>query len=287
MFNVLILAASALNHTWAVTKSGAYDQLPQHQTTYASFFNAGFDMLTASVERTLSTDDDILDPFQKLVHPIGICFAGTWTISEDSPYTGYFAKGKQGRIIVRASEALGNPDSGSYRSFGLAGKIYPTTNANDARELPTANFFTIDDLGGTTAAHFLDTGKTNEPATSFHASQLAIFPTLTKIAKSFAAADSNPGVRQVYEIAELGLADPAQAVTPYDFQLLSEDAQRVDATDFRDELRLSNYPNGLNFGIYVADAGSGWQRLGQIHLDDEALAFGCDHQLHFHHPRWK
>ena len=28
-------------------------------------------------------------------------------------------------------------------------------------------------------------------------------------------------------------------------------------------------------------------RIGVIHLTEEALADGCDHSRHFHHPRWR
>ncbi len=281
-------AASSFTDTWSAVQDGAYATLPQHQTSFLSFFSSGVNQLASSADRTLWDDSDILPSFQKLVHPIGICFAGSWTITADSAYSGYFAKGSKALIIVRASEALGNPDQGGWRSFGFAGKLFPTTNTADAAPYTTANFFTVDDLGGAGADSFLDDPKSNEPKTSFHLSQLAIFPTLTEIAKTFAAADDNPGIRQVYEIAELGLADPAQARTPHWFQVVSETEERVGAADFREELRLANYPNGLNFGIYVADdAGAGWQRLGGIHLDQEALSDGCDHRLHFHHPRAK
>lgn len=283
-----VQAAASFADVWAATQEGPYADLPQWQTRLSKFFSAGVDMLAASASRTLDDETDNLPPFQKLVHPIGICFAGTWTITESSPYTGYFANGSHGQIIVRASEAMGNPEPSSWRSFGFAGKIFPTADANDTTAYKTANFFTVDDLGGADAASFLDDPKSNKPATSFHLSTLAIFPTLTHIAKTFASADSNPGIRQVYEISELGLADPSTAVTPHLFQVVSETSERNGADDFRDELRLANYPNGLTFGIYVAeDDGQGWSRLGTIQLDREALSSGCDHRLHFHHPRTK
>lgn len=51
-------------------------------------------------------------------------------------------------IISRASVALTETEKGHYRGFGLAGKIFPTSNAKDKKAYKTANFFTIDDLSG-------------------------------------------------------------------------------------------------------------------------------------------
>lgn len=281
-------AGPSFSDVWSAVASGSYAAMPEYHSTFSSLFSGGVNILAQSADRTLSDQSDVLPNFQKLVHPIGICFAGTWTIDADSNYTGYFAKGSQGLIIVRASEALGNPAAGGYRSFGFAGKIFPGTDRNASVQQNTANFFTVDDLGGASADSFLDDAKSNQPATSFHLSQLAIFPMLTQIARTFAAADSDPGIRQVYEISELGLSEPAATVTPKWMSIRAETTARNGAADFRDELRLANYPEGLDFGVFVAeDDGNGWTRLGKIHLAQEALSDGCDHRLHFHHPRSK
>ncbi len=280
-------AAGSFPETWSATTSGPYDTLPQYRTSYAKFFSNGIDLLASSVDRTLTDRDDILPRFQKLVHPIGICFAGTWKIDTPSPYTGYFANGSEGQIIVRASEAMGVAEAGNYRAFGLAGKIFPTKDATDQTPYPTANFFTIDDLGGADSDSFLDLPKTNEPDTSVHLNQLGMIATIAKIARTFSAADSNPGIRQVYEIAELTVG-PQAARTPHWMALVSENTERSGAEDFRDELRLANFPGGLVFGIQVADQdGAGFRRIGEIRLTKEALSDGCDHRLHFHHPRSK
>ncbi len=272
--------AASFQDVWTATQQGPYDSLPQYQTSYSKFFASGIDLLTKAVDRTLSDDADVLPRFQKLVHPIGICFAGTWKVTAENGYTGAFAQGSEHPIIVRASEALGRPDAGGNRSFGLAGKIFAHGR--------TANFFTIDDLGGTSAASFLDEHKTNEPKTSVHFDQFAWIPTLTKIAKTFTAADSNVGIRQLYQVSGLGLASPEAAATPQWMALVSENAERNGASDFRDELRLANFDGGLRFGIYTADVGDGaFQRLGTVTLVQEALSDGCDHVLHFQHPRSK
>lgn len=278
---------SSFKQVWDTVQLGPYAELPQYQTTYDSLFDDNISLIALSANRTLDNDADTLPWFQKLVHPVGICFAGTWTITEENPYTGYFAKGAEGLIIVRASEALGSVAVGDWRAFGLAGKIFPTTNTSSQTASDTANFFTVDDLGGTNADSFLDLSKSNAPKTSFHLSQLAIFPMLTEIARTFKHADQDPGVRQVYQIGELGLASGATALSPERFSLVSENDERINADDFRSELRIANYPQGLNFGIYTSNGDDNWVRLGQIHLDKEALSDGCDHRLHFNHPRWK
>ncbi len=278
-----VQAAGSFPETWAATTSGPYDSLPEYRTSYSKFFSDGVDLLANSVERTLHDQDDVLPRFQKLVHPIGICFAGTWKITAPSPYTGYFANGSDGLIIVRASEAMGVAEAGNFRAFGLAGKIFPTNDANDQTPYPTANFFTIDDLGGADSDSFLDLPKSNEPATSIHLSQLGMLATITKIARTFSAADSNPGIRQVYEISELTVG-PQAAQTPHWMALVSENDERTGDADFRDELRLANYPGGLVFGIQVAGDDGTFRRIGEIRLTKEALSDGCDHVLHFHHP---
>jgi hypothetical protein len=277
---------SNFESVWSAVKSDPYSSLPDIQTTFRSLFSFGRSLIEQSAVRTLSTNDDLLPRFQKLVHPTGICYAGTWSITEKNPYTGYFSKGSIGQIIVRASEAMGHTEVGSYRAFGLAGKIYPTTNPLDQDSYRTANFFTVDDLGGTDSGSFLDLPKTNEPDTSVHASSLFIIPIIAEIARAFSSADSNPGRRPLYPVSELGLASDAVAVTPYLMMLKSDNAERPGDTDFRNELRLANFPEGLNFGIYVSATANGqWTRLGSIHLTDEALSDSCDHRLHFGHPR--
>lgn len=282
----LPVQAAPFSEVWSAVQQAPYAVKPAYKTSYTSLISGGFNSLGKDADRTLDQKLDLLPRFQKLVHPIGICFAGTWEITEASPYTGYFAEGAKGLIIARASEAMGYGDRGDYRAFGFAGKIFPTADRN-AQTTSTANFFTVDDLGGTKAKSYLDLAKTNEPETSVHLSQFALIPALTKIAKTFALADSNPGIRQVYEIGELGLADPSQARSPRWLSIVPENTERNGAIDFRDELRLVNFPGGLRFGIHTADAGGQWQRLGTITLKEEALSDGCDHRLHFHHPRWK
>jgi hypothetical protein len=286
--NIGMAASSESNfeNVWSEVKSDPYGALPDYRTTFFSLFSFGTSLIQRDAVRTLSTNDDLRPRFQKLVHPAGICFAGTWTIDKASAYTGFFAKGSVGQIIVRASEAMGISEAGSPRAFGLAGKIYPTSIPSDTASYRTANFVTIDDLGGTSSPSFLDLPKRNEPAKSVHASQLLLFPIIAEIGRAFSSADSNPGRRSMHPVAELGLRANQVAVTPHWMMLQSENSERNGEADFRDELRLVNFPGGLRFGILVSEPGNAtWTKLGSIVLTDEALSDSCDHRLHFGHPR--
>jgi hypothetical protein len=279
---------SRFGDLWKEIQSDPYETLPEYSLTFGSLYSGFTNLIRLDASRTLSDERDLLPRFQKRVHPIGICFAGKWTIDAETPYTGYFKKGSEGLIIVRASEATGRPRVGGYRSFGIAGKIFPTSDVNDAAAYKTANFFTVDDLGGTDSDSFLDLVKTNEPDVSVHLDDLGLAPALAVVAKTFAGLDSNAGIRQLYPIAELGLAAGETSRAPRWMALRSENAERVLADDFRDELRLGNFAEGLRFSILVSDTEKGvWRRVGQITLDQEALTDSCDHRLHFHHPKWR
>lgn len=281
--------ASTFEQVWNSTQEGAYRVLPEHPVTTSSFVTSGINLLKQSADRTLNTSNDVMPRFQKLVHPVGICFSGIWKITERSRYTGYFSEGSQALIIVRASEALGQPEKGDYRSFGFAGKLFPTTDRKENLSIRTANFFTVDDLGGTMADSFLELPKLNEPKTSFHVSSVFSLPMLTTIIKAFSSADNNPGIRPLYPIAELGLKDPRKAIAPHWMMIQSIGNSTFSETpeDFRNELRLSRFPDHkLTFRILVSEKGdSQWLPLGMIELNEEALSEGCDHRLHFAHPK--
>ena len=77
--------------------------------------------------------------------------------------------------------------------------------------------------------------------------------TLREIVRVFSAADKDPGIRQLYPIAELGLDAGKKAVSPTGLMLKSETVERTGIEDFRNELQLKHYPNGLTFGIYTSE----------------------------------
>jgi hypothetical protein len=276
---------STFSEVWNTVSSDPYVRVPHYKVTLTSFFGFFQDHLKASGQRTIADGSDLLPRFKKLVHPNGICLAGTWTITEDSPYTGYFAKGSKGLLIGRASVAMSETVSGQYRAFGFAGKLYPTDDARHTDKLHTANFFVVDDLGGTLASHYTDVMMTNRPKATTHLSMIAIGAAAVR---AFGAADKNPTVRQMYEVAELGMEDPTRSLTPAYFGLKAAPGQTYDAPDFRQELLLENHNGKLVLEINVAASERApLTKIGTIELTQDALTDSCDHRLHFHHPKWR
>lgn len=227
--------------------------------------------------------------FNKLAHPNGICFKGQWEIDTDNKYSGYFKKNSKGLIIVRASTALSNTRRGEIRSFGFAGKLFPTLNPQKIITEKTANFFLIDDLGGTRAKHYTDVTLSNEPSVSTNSEVFKSFLYVLTLARTFSQADKNPSIRQVYEISQLGENDKASVITPQWMKVEAKQGQTTDANDFRDELRIAKNKK-LVFSLSVASTRipkKDWQAIGTITLDTSVVSKSCDHRLHFHHAKWR
>jgi hypothetical protein len=240
-------------------------------------------------KRTINDKRAILPYFKKRVHPMGICFAGTWNITEETPYTGYFKKGASGLVIARASSANGNTKKGEYRPLGIAGRVFPTTNPDDKTPLQSANFFAIDSLTGTKTPHFTDGVYKNQPDLPFHLDDAANYLGAQLVGKYFGRADGNPTIRQIYEIAELGVAADGAAKSPKRMQLRFAPDQTVDRIDFRNELRLENHGGKLLIDIYTSDNtdSSDMKKIGQVEFTKDSISEGCDHNFHVHHPKWK
>jgi hypothetical protein len=193
-------------------------------------------------------------------------------------------------MIGRISAAAPQTTNDGKRSFGFAGKLFPTMNPNEV--VHTANFFTVHDLNGTDAKRFVDVALVNEPPVDLS----GVLNPLKILNAIFAVADINPGVRPLYPISRAGLAAGAPAVTPKWLRIrTAHDVTSPSATDadFRDEVSAVNYPRGLAFTIEVSDttkdpnAESGWTTIGQIRSSVIAASFGCDRRLHFAHPKFK
>jgi len=274
---------TSFNDVWNQVKSDELKQLPLNEI---SFFKLG--SLLANSQRTLDNHADILEPFEKLAHPNGICFKGIWEIESKNIYSGYFKKGSKALLVARASTAMSNTQSGATRAFGFAGKLFPTLNSTKQNTQPSANFFLIDNLGGTDALHYTDVALSNEPSVSFSFEVLKNILYALKVSKIFSSADKNPGIRQLYEISELGESD--HVITPKWMKIEAIDSKKVDEKDFRNELRIKNGEK-LIFNIFVAskivDEKKEWQNIGTITLDDSVVSQSCDHRLHFHHPKWR
>jgi hypothetical protein len=273
---------------WAQVASDPYSSLPHESVTLGKFFSWTQNKLKDAAIRTISDESDVLPRFDKLVHPNGICLRGTWNITESSQYTGYFEQGRRGVLIARASVALSDTTAGSFRGFGLAGKLYPTSDPDHVDPLKTASFFVIDDLGGTMATHYMDAQLTNEPALTIHPSEALYLATVGGAAQSaFKAADINPGRRQVYPIAELGVADTSTAVTPRWMMIRGAEGARFDQADFRDELATALKAGPVTMNILVSEDKTSWSTIGFIEFDDGVASDSCDHRLHFHHPKFR
>jgi hypothetical protein len=287
---------SLFHDVWGQVASDPYSVLPQDEVKVSKFFVGLKDILLENSKRTLSNQSDLLPYFEKLVHPNGICLKGTWNITEPNPYTGAFRQGTQHKIIARASTALTNTKAEGNRAFGFAGKIYPTADEMHEQPLKTANFFTIEDLGGRRKKYYLDSVNTNDI--------IRISPTFTAfmkgleglvVGRDFPLAEGSnlqtALIRELYPISELGLKEGENAVTPIWLKIeAAEGLPRIDESDFRDELNIANYPDGLRFNIAVASEGSrfgdkAWQTIGFIDVEDTIVSDSCDHRLHFAHPR--
>jgi hypothetical protein len=270
--------------------SDPYPTLPEHVITLSTFYSGLSNLLLRATSRALNDASDLAPHFQKLVHPNGIALTGTWNITEDSPYTGYFRRGATGLIIVRSSVLLYKTKAGSFRGFAFAGKIFPTLDPN--QRVRTADFFTIDVLSGTNAKHFTDVALTNEPPLGFNSDVFRLLGVIIATFGTFIRADYNPVYRPVYQIAELGLRTGETACIPRWIQVKSwEGNGKVDEPDYRNELRVENYPGGkLRFEISVASIAAArhqqsWHRIGHIELTESVTSDSCDHRLVFQHPK--
>lgn len=255
--------------------SGPYDTLPNNPTvglkTFLQFLNGS--------ARNLVDKRDIRPWYRKLIHPNGICYTGVWRIDKDSPYTGYFAKGSEGLCIARLSVAGGKLRAGDRRAFGIAGKVFPTLDPNE-RVMP-GNFVLVSNLTGTKQRHVLDIEVTNFPPLGWDPQAFIVNRVI------FRMMDSRPGWRQLFPISSLGMPRVSQLVTPDVMRLPPlEGTPRIDADDFRDELRLQKYPNHtLTLAIEVRRFDQReWTRLGRIDFTEDAISDGQDHRLHFWIP---
>ncbi len=288
---------STFEEVWDQVASDPYDELPRYRVTLGSFFGFLTDHLLAASRRTLADKRDLLPYFRKLLHPNGICLAGLWEITEDNPYTGYFRPGSTALVIARASVALSETRRGELRAFGFAAKLFPTLDGDE--RVATANFFTIENLGGTLRDFFVDAENTNDIVVINPTTVLVQYSGVAATALTdFAIADetldpTQPTIRQVYPVSELGEPYAEAVYTPKWIMITGDpEVERVTADDFRDELRVSRYPGGLRFQILVANEGSRlgskeWQRIGHIDFYEDAVSESCDHRLHFTHPPYR
>lgn len=268
--------------------SDPYTVLPHHQVSIGSMFKAAKNILMRDSFSLVDRDADLVPHMQKLLHAVGICLFGRWTITEDTGYTGCFRGGADHLMVVRCSTLLSATDRGMRRGFGLAGKIFPTLDPNEV--VRTANFVTIDVLGGTFAKRFSDVALTNSPAFGLNFGLLKLAFVMLNIVYVFQKADASPDYRPLYALSETGLRPGETPKGPKWLQLTVEEGiGKSDAIDFRDELRVANYKDGkLRFAISVADEKSPkgqqlWRRIGTIELTEDVCSDSGDHRVRFRH----
>ncbi len=275
---------------WHEVTSDPLETLPQNTVTFGKLFTFTKNIILGDAKRTLVDRRDIIEPFDKLAHPNGICLKGIWEIHKNNPYSGYFRQYSKALIIARASTALSKTKCGDIRAFGFAGKLFPTSNPAQPNKEHTANFFVIDDLGGTDALHYTDVAMTNEPSVTTTSEVVKNILYALKIAKAFASADSHSGIRQLYEISELGEKNKNNIITPRWIKIRAKEGQTVDVKDFREEFTLRKGQN-IVFDVAVSskevDDQKIWQTIGMITFDTSVVSNTCDHRLHFHHPMWR
>ncbi len=276
---------------WNAVKSDPY-KVQKFAVTLASFGQFAATKFRQAAKRTVSDKNDLLPRFTKLIRPNGICMTGVWRMTEDSPYTGYFRKGKEALIIARASVGLSETTRASFRSFGMGGKLYPTADAADQAAHKTANFFVIDDNAGTKKGAFVDPEPpmTNKPPYNPDANVLSVIDAgiLAVIKVGQELADNEADERQLYPISELGEEPGAAIKTPRLIRIHGLSRPKIAMSDFRDELRMSNYDGPIQLAVDVAETRtSAFTRIGEITFTETVVSDTCDHGLHFYHARWR
>ena len=247
--------------------------------------------------------------YRRLLHPNAVCLTGTWEVTEETGYSGYFRKGSRALVVGRYSTCCGETRRGRTRSLSLVGKLYPTADPDHAEPLRTANFITQQDIGGDFSRYVNDAHLLNAPDTRLWRRGIH-FPVLVLTGVLFGRIDRQPSVRQLYPIAELGKPADEPTRAPQFMRLRVAATQpRVEGgdLDFRDEVLAQLFDKGdpaprrtLSFDIDVTDEGStrgpavfqrrtfgGWRTIGGLRFDNAVASYNGDHVVHFNHPTWR
>lgn len=293
--------------------------LPIYKVTLASVLRGVLSfgkryLFRQAVERTVDSHADLRwgadgRGFRRLLHPNGVCLTGRWEITEETEYSGYFRKGSQALVIGRYSTCCTATRRGHTRSLALAGKLFPTADANDPRPFHTASFFTQEDIGGAQTDYLNDAELRNAPDVHVWRRGLGVVVLLITGAV-FGKVDKEPGRRQLYQVAELG-KQPSEPTRSPDFMrlLVAPEQPRIEgeALDFRDEVMAQIFDRGdaapkrsLSFVVEVTDEGSvggtaiaqrrtfnSWRRIGKLTFDNAVVSYNGDFVIHFNHPTWR
>jgi hypothetical protein len=310
------LFANPYQPSWG--KPGA-PPLPTYRVTLGSVLEGILPLgrpyaFRAAVERAVDSSADLRwgpdrKGYRRLLHPNGICLTGTWSISEKTEYSGYFRQGSRALVVARYSTCCGETRRGRARSLSMAGKLFPIVETRDRASGRTANFITQQDIGGDYTDYINDAELRNAPDTTVWRRGLGT-PVLLVTGIVFGIVDREPGIRQLYPIAELGkpAAEPTRA--PAFMRLRVSGLQPRIAgqdLDFRDEIMAQIYDAGdpapkrtLAFDIDVTDEGEShglqlrqrrtfrnWRRIGRLVFDEAIVSYNGDFVIHFAHPTWR
>jgi hypothetical protein len=293
--------------------------LPDQETTIRSVFGGLFSLgrpprFQRASERTLDSGADLRwgpdrKGFTRFLHPTGVCLVGRWQITEDTPYSGYFARGSTALVVARYSSGAGGNRRGQTRSLAMVGKLFPTIEPGHAMPLRTANFITQEDIGGAQTPSINAAELRNAPdVTVFRRGPAGTL--LIKVAAVFQRVDQQPTIRQLYPIAELGKPAGQPTRAPQFMRLLVAAEQPLIAgadLDVRDEVMAQIFDRGdpapkrrLTFTIDVTDEGitSGtrfrvrrtfrnWRQIGTLVFDNAVVSYNGDAVIHFTHPTWR
>jgi hypothetical protein len=293
--------------------------LPDQEVTIKSVFGGLLSLgkpprFEHASERTLDSNADLRwgpdrRGFTRFLHPNAVCLVGRWQITEDTVYSGYFARGSTALVVARYSSGAGGNRRGQIRSMAMVGKLFPTVDPDHATPLRTANFITQEDIGGTRTESINAAELRNAPdVTVFRRGPAGTI--LIKVAAVFRRVDQQPTIRQLYPIAELGKPSGEATRAPEFMRLLVAQGQPTIAgedLDVRDEVMAHIFDRGdpvpkrtLTFTIDVTDDGTtsgtpfrvrrtfrNWRQIGTLVFDNAVASYNGDAVIHFTHPTWR
>ena len=291
---------SSFNEIYRQVFSQPYVEMPVYKVNRRHFGRAGKHVDNQVYQagiRSLTLEEDLYDfpNGQKLFQANGICFTGQWLMDQPSDFTGLFSEGTQLPVIARASVALNGTEQKHKRAFGMAVKIFPTTDPDEA--VQTRNLFVMHSLGGVRVKHVADLSLDNAPSLG-SIPPIGQIPVALRLRRDFERADrevsegeADVSFRSVRHLAGVSTGNfpVEETLSPTWIRLrIEENTARVDRNDFRDELRTQNYPQGrLTWLIEAATGERGkkkqadWKRLGRLSFDESVTSAACDQRLHF------
>ena len=247
--------------------------------------------------------------FTRLLHPNGVCLAGRWQITEDTPYSGYFARGSYGARRRPLFERCGRTRRGQIRSLALVGKLFPTIDPDHPTPLRTANFITQEDIGGARTESINAAELRNAPdVTVFRRGpagtilyqdrhrlpargQAAHDPSALSdrgVGETGGRADERAGVHAAARRART-TADcrrgPRRPRRGHGTHLRPRRSGAEADADFHD--RGDRRGNDVGYAVSVRRTFRNWRRIGTLVFDNAVVSYNGDAVIHFTHPTWR